>query len=74
MCIGDSGGSMTFEENGLHYIRGIVSVGSYKCEKGGIDCRCDSMHYALFTDAAKYLPWIYEKTECQKIVRCGNTR
>lgn len=52
VCNGDSGGAMTFEENGIYYIRGIASV---SVSKGG---QCDVMEYTVFTDVAKYLPWI----------------
>ncbi|XP_037049511.1 CLIP domain-containing serine protease B15-like [Bradysia coprophila] len=47
-CNGDGGGSITFEENGIHYIRGIVAFGGL----------CGSSFYDVFTDVAKYLTWI----------------
>lgn len=53
-CLGDSGGSMTFDVDNIHYIRGLVSVGK------SLGQTCDSMEYTLFTDVAQYLPWIEE--------------
>lgn len=65
---------MTFEKDGAHYIRGIVSVGAAD-EEGNTDhALCDSTHYAVFTDVAKYLPWIEEVAnigeQCEINVEC----
>ncbi|XP_037025450.1 transmembrane protease serine 9-like [Bradysia coprophila] len=72
VCFGDSGGSMTFVENGVAYIRGIVSVIPGKPNKTAVTATiCDSYHYALFTDVALYLSWIERATiESQKNVQC----
>ncbi|KAG4080262.1 hypothetical protein HA402_010754 [Bradysia odoriphaga] len=57
-CQGDSGGSISFEENGSYYIRGIVSVGQGKVNLITQKIDCDAMQYVVFTDVAKYLSWI----------------
>ncbi|CAG9831457.1 unnamed protein product [Diabrotica balteata] len=62
VCNGDSGGSMVFPkrsssgQNPVWQIRGIVSVG-VALQTEGI---CDTSQYVIFTDVAKYLPWIKE--------------
>lgn len=74
ICDGDSGGSMTFKnENGMYYIRGIVSV--LAMEKiTDMESTCDPRQYAIFTDVAEYLPWIHTLIhECQKKVQCKFT-
>ncbi|XP_037049476.1 serine protease snake-like isoform X2 [Bradysia coprophila] len=63
VCSGDSGGSMTFQENGTFYIRGIVSVGASKLDRITNQIVCDTSQYAVFTDVAQYLPWITETTK-----------
>lgn len=72
---------MTFEENGIYSIRGIVSVGAANEDKASMRLMCDSTHYAIFTDVAQYLPWIDEVVEvtnvakgCKVNVGCSNTR
>lgn len=55
VCNGTIGGSMTFEENGVYSIRGIVS-GSVP--KGGNFSICDPTEYVVFTDVAQFIPWI----------------
>lgn len=81
-CYGDSGGSMTFEENGIYHIRGIVSLGPNKRDKRTGEVSCDTKQFAVFTDAAQYLSWINEvmmrKTtrsgrRCEKTVKCSDT-
>ncbi|KAK9892388.1 hypothetical protein WA026_019840 [Henosepilachna vigintioctopunctata] len=60
ICTGDSGGGMIFPQKHpgihkpLHYLRGIVSI-SVALQN---EFKCDSEHYIVFTDVAKYLPWI----------------
>ncbi|XP_050501125.1 serine protease Hayan-like isoform X2 [Diabrotica virgifera virgifera] len=60
VCNGDSGGSMVFPkkstsgQNPVWQIRGIVSVG-VALQTEGI---CDTSQYVIFTDVAKFLPWI----------------
>lgn len=54
VCNGDSGGSMTFEKNGVYYIRGIVSVSVSRTNQQ----LCDPKHYVIFTDVAQFIPWI----------------
>ncbi|XP_037037355.1 uncharacterized protein LOC119075065 [Bradysia coprophila] len=70
VCTGDSGGSMTFEEDGKYYIRGIVSVGASKINRTTNQVECDPMQYALFTDVAQYLPWIRETVRCETHRTC----
>lgn len=53
VCNGFSGGSMAFEENGVYYIRGIVS--SAISAQYGV---CNPNEYVIFTDVARYLHWI----------------
>lgn len=48
---------MTFEENGVYYIRGIVSVNPSRESNRNL---CDPKHLVIFTDVAQYLPWIEE--------------
>ncbi|KAJ8711200.1 hypothetical protein PYW07_008442 [Mythimna separata] len=55
VCNGDSGGGMVFRMDGIWYLRGLVSLSLAK--KG--EFICDPSHYAVFTDLAKLLPWIY---------------
>ncbi|KAL3271717.1 hypothetical protein HHI36_022188 [Cryptolaemus montrouzieri] len=60
VCNGDSGGGMVFSKRfpgvnkPLYYLRGIVSI-SVALQN---EFKCDGEHYAIFTDIAKYLPWI----------------
>ncbi|XP_060532655.1 CLIP domain-containing serine protease B15-like isoform X2 [Cylas formicarius] len=62
VCNGDSGGGMVFPRTGtsgadtVWQLRGIVSVG-VALQSQGV---CDTSHYIIFTDVAKYLPWIRE--------------
>lgn len=53
---------MTLEQNGIYYIRGIASVTAANLDPETGQVKCDQMQYAVFTDVAKYLPWITEKT------------
>lgn len=75
VCTGDSGGSITFqEEAGRYYIRGVVSVGAQKLvDRSTNKVECDSMQYAVFTDVAQYLPWIREKIGCEAVLLCVGT-
>lgn len=70
-CSGDSGGSMTFEEGGSYYIRGIVSWIVAR-NKGTIDNSplCDSNEYVTFTDVAQYLPWIKHSNSQINGIQC----
>uniref|UniRef100_A0A182SU81 Peptidase S1 domain-containing protein n=2 Tax=Neocellia TaxID=44535 RepID=A0A182SU81_9DIPT len=54
VCNGDSGGGMVFKHNNLWYLRGIVSVSAALQDR----FHCDSKHYVVFTDAAKFTSWI----------------
>uniref|UniRef100_A0A182P2J7 Peptidase S1 domain-containing protein n=1 Tax=Anopheles epiroticus TaxID=199890 RepID=A0A182P2J7_9DIPT len=54
VCNGDSGGGMVFKHNNLWYLRGVVSVSAALQDR----FRCDSTHYVVFTDAAKFTSWI----------------
>lgn len=60
MCNGDSGGGMVFRRpnSQVWQLRGIVSVGVSSQKH-----ICDPMNYVIFTDVAKYLDWIKEKTQ-----------
>ncbi|KAJ8711198.1 hypothetical protein PYW07_008440 [Mythimna separata] len=55
VCNGDSGGGMVFRMNGIWYLRGLVSLSVARPN----EYRCDPTHYVIFTDLAKFLPWIY---------------
>lgn len=44
---------MSFEDDGLYYIRGIVSVGRSKVIPNSSQLECDSVQYAIFTDVAQ---------------------
>ncbi|CAB3245972.1 unnamed protein product [Arctia plantaginis] len=50
----DSGGGMVFKKGKSWYLRGIVSV-SISLQN---EHRCDSKHFIVFTDIAKFIPWI----------------
>ncbi|KAF2882841.1 hypothetical protein ILUMI_23353 [Ignelater luminosus] len=60
VCNGDSGGGMVFPksnsdiQNPRWQLRGLVSI-SVALQNY---FKCDETHYAVFTDAAKYLDWI----------------
>ncbi|CAH1118358.1 unnamed protein product [Phaedon cochleariae] len=60
VCNGDSGGGMVFPKRGsnpnnpIWQLRGMVSI-SVALQN---QVRCDSSHYVVFTDTAKYLDWI----------------
>lgn len=47
---------MTFEENGVYRIRGIVSLTQARPDNQNRFCKTDE--YVVFTDVAKYLDWI----------------
>lgn len=57
-CNGDSGGSLTFEEDGVYRIRGVVSLTQIR--PGSHDQYCKTDQYVVFTDVAKYSNWIRE--------------
>ncbi|KAK6621253.1 hypothetical protein RUM43_011559 [Polyplax serrata] len=59
VCNGDSGGGMVFpykDRNGVErwYLRGIVSISPARNDSRV----CDTSHYVVFTDVAKFLPWL----------------
>lgn len=60
VCNGDSGGGMVFPKpnsnryNPVWQLRGLVSI-SVALQN---QFKCDSSHYVVFTDTAKYLDWI----------------
>lgn len=57
VCNGDSGGGLVIQQNDRKwYLRGIVSV-SIALQNHFL---CDPNHYAVFTDAAKFVDWIKE--------------
>ncbi|XP_022831461.1 serine protease gd-like isoform X3 [Spodoptera litura] len=56
VCNGDSGGGMVFRMGGTWYLRGLVSLSVARQN----EYRCDPSHYVIFTDLAKFLPWIYQ--------------
>lgn len=45
---------MSFEINGVYYIRGIVSLTSIEQDQELCNCK----DYVIFTDVERYLPWI----------------
>ncbi|CAK1541815.1 unnamed protein product [Leptosia nina] len=57
VCNGDSGGGMVFKMQGTWYLRGLVSLSVAKHN----EYRCDTSHYVIFTDLAKFLPWIKDQ-------------
>ena len=63
---------MTFEQNGRHYIRGIVSAMPTLRNTTTMQNLCDPTHYAIFTDAAQYLDWIGLHVKSVNSVRCDN--
>ncbi|XP_013167816.1 PREDICTED: serine proteinase stubble-like isoform X1 [Papilio xuthus] len=54
VCNGDSGGGMVFQMNDSWHLRGLVSLSVARQN----EYRCDPTHYVVFTDLAKFLPWI----------------
>lgn len=54
VCEGDSGGGLSFEKNGLWYLRGIVSVSPVK------GAGCDYNSYVGFTSVSHFRDWIRE--------------
>ncbi|XP_075983908.1 uncharacterized protein LOC142981710 isoform X2 [Anticarsia gemmatalis] len=54
VCNGDSGGGMVFKSSGTWYLRGLVSLSVARQN----EYRCDPSHYVIFTDLAKFLPWL----------------
>lgn len=52
VCQGDSGGGFTFIQDGKHYLRGVVSIGS--------DLSCAETRYTTFTKVALYTKLIRE--------------
>ncbi|KAJ8910433.1 hypothetical protein NQ315_012575 [Exocentrus adspersus] len=60
VCNGDSGGGLVFpkaggnKNNPVWQLRGMVSI-SVALQN---QLKCDSMHYVVFTDVAKYLDWV----------------
>ncbi|EEB20276.1 hypothetical protein Phum_PHUM609370 [Pediculus humanus corporis] len=59
VCNGDSGGGMVFpykDRTGIErwHLRGIVSISPARNDSRV----CDTSHYVVFTDVAKYLPWL----------------
>lgn len=67
---------MTFEENGQHYIRGILSAIATIHNEDTQQYTCDLLQYAIFTDVAQYLPWIDDQMteECEKHVPCNSKK
>ncbi|KAK5638495.1 hypothetical protein RI129_012790 [Pyrocoelia pectoralis] len=60
VCNGDSGGGMVFpretSKGQVWQLRGLVSI-SVALQN---QFKCDTSHYVVFTDSAKYLGWIKE--------------
>ncbi|XP_064292716.1 serine protease 43-like isoform X5 [Plodia interpunctella] len=54
VCNGDSGGGMVFKIDNRWYLRGLVSLSVSRHNER----RCDPQHYIVFTDIAKFLPWL----------------
>lgn len=53
-CNGDSGGGLILHENGVWQLRGIISVALADPVTG----MCNLKQYVVFTDVAKFIPWI----------------
>ncbi|XP_011304100.1 limulus clotting factor C isoform X2 [Fopius arisanus] len=73
VCNGDSGGGLTFETNGLSYLRGIVSSG-IGINDTDLQATCDHTKYAIYTEVAEHIPWIqdimYKVEHRQSIGEC----
>ncbi|XP_075984000.1 uncharacterized protein LOC142981779 [Anticarsia gemmatalis] len=54
VCNGDSGGGMVFKRGSSWYLRGLASLSVARQNA----YRCDPKHFVIFTDIAKFLPWI----------------
>jgi secreted trypsin-like serine protease len=54
----ESGGALVVTSGGKSYLRGIVSAGIVNSNTGN----CDN-EYTLYTDAARFTPWIDELIE-----------
>ncbi|KAK0162566.1 hypothetical protein PV327_006334 [Microctonus hyperodae] len=59
VCDGDSGGGLAFNDQGLWYLRGIVSVGIGTKLSGG-SRTCDSHLYSLYTKISSHITWIQD--------------
>ncbi|XP_059048191.1 clotting factor C-like isoform X2 [Achroia grisella] len=57
VCNGDSGGGMVFKYNDIWFLRGLVSLSVARNNER----RCDPKHYIVFTDLAKFLPWLKQQ-------------
>ncbi|XP_059488773.1 transmembrane protease serine 2-like [Neocloeon triangulifer] len=64
VCLGDSGGGLTFYDRGVsrrHVLRGVVSMGLMR--KFSEDFRtCNPKFYALYTDVTNYMDWIVQNS------------
>jgi len=60
-CSGDSGGPLTFEENGTTDLVGVVSF--------GVGCALES-HYGVYARITEVLPWIMEQGVQENEDRC----
>ena len=52
-CNGDSGGGFVIKTDGIWFLRGVLSHSFVR-----LDGTCDVSKYAVYTDIAKFLPWI----------------
>lgn len=66
---------MAFEENGLYYLKGIVSQGPSIINETTQETVCPPIQYTTFTDVAEYLPWIEEvaRIKCEMNVSCSSS-
>lgn len=53
-CAGDSGSGLMLNQNGAWYLRGLVSLSLKDANTG----QCDLNEFVVFTDVAKFVPWI----------------
>lgn len=70
VCDGDSGGGLVFNDQGLWYLRGVVSVGIGSVLSQGTRS-CDSSLYSLYTKISSHISWIQDiifKLETQGII------
>ncbi|XP_075983669.1 uncharacterized protein LOC142981555 [Anticarsia gemmatalis] len=61
-CNSDSGNGMVFSKDETWYLRGLSAVSVPRKNK----FFCDPKHYVVFTDIAKFLPWVKDVIKTTK--------